>query len=328
MKNKHSNFHRVLGALVLALSAGLAAAQNFPSRQMTIVVPWPAGGATDMSARLIGPELQAALGQTVIVENPVGAGGSIGTTKALAAPADGHTLISSSQQELIMATLVYKSAAYRPEDARAVALVAHTSVMLVVRKDLPANSMAEFAALMKSSAKQLSYCTPGLGTVYPLIVEKLSATAQAKVLHVPYPGFGQCLNDLAGGVVDFAVVPIAGPFPGFVDNGSVRALAVLSDMPSPRLPKVPSITATKGFEAMHMPLWGGIHVSAKTPDAIVDQLNKAVYAALAKPEVRKPLEASGATVFPPMSAKQANDYYLKDARELEAMGKSMGMTKQ
>ncbi|MBM3386786.1 MAG: hypothetical protein FJY36_03850, partial [Betaproteobacteria bacterium] len=174
----------------------------------------------------------------------------------------------------------------------------------------------------------LSYCTPGLGTVYPLVVDKLSAAVQAKALHVPYQGFGQCLNDLAGGAVDFAVVPIAGPFPGFVDNGAVRALAVLSETPSPRLPKVPSITATQGFEALQMPLWGGVHVSAKTPDAVVEQLNKAVYGALAKPEVRKALEATGATLYPPMTAKQANDFYLKDARELEALGKSLGMTKQ
>lgn len=308
----------------LALVAGATFAQTFPSKQITIVVPWPAGGATDQSGRLVANDLKTSLGQNVIVENPSGAGGSIGTTKALSAPADGHTIISSSQQELIFAPLVYKSAAYKPDDARAVAVVGRTSLVLVTRNELPVSTMAEFAALMKASTKPLSYCTPGLGTYYPVVVEKLKAMAQANALHVPYQSFGQCLTDIAGGAVDFSVVPIAGPFPGFVDKGSVKAIAILGDTPSARLPKVPVATTTKGFEDLRTSVWGGFHVSAKTPDAVVEVLNKAIYAALAKPEVRAPLEAGGVTLSPPMTAKQANDFYLKDAREIEALVRSMG----
>jgi tripartite-type tricarboxylate transporter receptor subunit TctC len=145
---------------------------------------------------------------------------------------------------------------------------------------------------------------------------------------VPYPGFGQCLNDIAGGVVDFAVVPIACPFPGYVDNGSVRALAVLSDKPNPRVPKVPLANATKGLESLNFSLWSAIHVNAKVPDATVDQLNKAILAALAKPEVRKTLEATGATLFDAMTPQQAQAYYLKDVQLLESLAKSVGATKQ
>jgi len=312
----------------LALASSAAFAQAFPSKQINFVVPWPAGGPADVAARAVANELKASLGQNTIVENPAGAGGSIGTTKALAAPADGYTVIVSSQQELIMAPLVYKSAAYKPEDARGVALIGHTSLVLVTRKDLGVSSMAEFAALLRSSPKPLSYCTPGLGTLYPVVVEKMSAMAKAKALHVPYPAFGACLNDIAGGTVDFAVVPIAGPFPGFVDNGAVKAIAVLSGTPSTRLPKVPLASATPGFENLQASVWAGFHVNAKTPDAVVDTLNKAIYAALAKPEVRGPIEAGGATVYPPMTPKQVNDFYLKDAHEIEVVAKGMGFTKQ
>lgn len=314
---------------VQVVIAGVAQAQTYPSKTISMIVPWPAGGATDAAGRLIANELKTSLGQNVIVENPAGAGGSLGTVKALNAPTDGHTLLMSSQQDVVLASLYYKSATYKPDDARTVAMVGHTSTMIVVRNDLQANTMAELVALMKSqSAKPLTYCTPGLGTIYPLIVERMNALVQTKNLQVPYPGFGQCLNDIAGNVVDFAIVPIAGPFPGYVDKGLVRALAVLSDKPNPRLAKVPLAGATKGLESLNFSLWSAIHVSAKVPDAIVDQLNKAVVAVLANPEVRKTLEATGATVFDAMTPQQAHAYYLKDVQLLESLAKSVGVTKQ
>jgi tripartite-type tricarboxylate transporter receptor subunit TctC len=321
----------LLLALITTLGALAAHAQDqtYPNKMITMIVPWPAGGATDAAGRLIANELKNSLGQNVIVENPAGAGGSLGTVKALNARADGYTLLMSSQQDVVLAPLSYKSATFKAEDARTVAMVGHTSVMIVVRKDLPANNLAELVALMKAqSSKPLSYCTPGLGTIYPLIVERMNAMVQTKNLQVPYPGFGQCLNDIAGSVVDFAVVPIAGPFPGYVDNGSVRALAVLSDKPNTRLPKVPLAGATAGFEGLTFSLWSAVHVNAKVPDAIVDQLNKAVVAALAKPEVRKTLEATGATIFEPMTPQQAQAYYLKDVQLLESLAKLVGVTKQ
>lgn len=326
MMNWHDLSRGLLAALTLAASTSFA--QTYPTKQINLIVPWPAGTASDVGARVIANDLKTTLGQNLIVENPAGAGGSIGLSKALAAPADGYTLMMTSQQDLVMAPLVYKSAAYKPEDTRTVAMVGHTTLTLVTRKDLPVATLSEFAALMKSSSKPLTYCTPGLGTLYPVVVEKLSAIAQAKALQVPYPGFGQCLNDIAGGVVDFAIVPIAGPYPGFVDSGQVKAIAVLSDTPNQRLPKVPLVTATKGYENLRISVWAAFHVHAKTPDAVVESLNKAVYAALAKPEVRGPIEAGGTTLFAPMTPKQANDYFLKDAREIEALAKGMGISKQ
>ena len=322
---------RAVPMLMLALLAfGAAAqAQSYANKRISFVVPWPAGGATDVSARLLSNELQTSLGQPVIVENTVGAGGSIGTTKALKAPADGHTLLMSSQQDLVLAPFSYKSANYKHEDAQTVALVGYTSVMVVVRNSLPVRTMSDLVAMMKANTdKPLSYCTPGAGTIYPLIVERINSQVQTKNLQVPYPGFGQCLTDLVGERIDFAVLPIAGPFPDFVESGKIRGLAVLSDKPNARFSKIPLASATKGLESMNFSLWSAVHVSSAVPAPIVEQLNKAVLAALAKPEVRKAIEATGASVFEPMTTQQAHSFYLDDVKVLGSLAKASGFVPQ
>ena len=322
---------RAAPLVVLALLAcsAVAQAQSYANKKISFVVPWPAGGATDVVARLLSNELQTSLGQPVIVENAVGAGGSIGTTKALKAPADGHTLLMSSQQDLVLSPFSYKSANFKHEDAQTIALVGYSSVMVVVRNSLPVQNLSELVALMKTnSEKPLSYCTPGAGTIYPLIVDRINNQVHTKNLQVPYPGFGQCLTDLVGGRIDFAVLPIAGPFPDFVESGKIRGLAVFSDKPNARFPKMPLANATKGFENMNISLWSAVHVSSAVPAPIVEQLSKAVSAALAKPEVRKSIEATGANVFEPMSAQQAHAFYLADVKTLAASAQSAGFVPQ
>ena len=322
---------RTAPVLLLALLAmGAAAqAQSYANKRISFIVPWPAGGATDVVARLLSNELQTSLGQTVTVENPVGAGGSIGTTKALKAPADGHTLLLSSQQDLVLSPFSYKSANYKHEDAQTVAMIGYTSVMVVVRNSLPAQTMSELVALMKTNSdKPLTYCTPGAGTIYPLIVERINSQLQTKNLQVPYPGFGQCLTDLVGERVDFAVLPIAGPFPDFIESGKIRGLILLSDKPNPRFPKVPLASSIKGLENVNFSLWSAVHVSSAVPAPIVEQLNKAVLAALAKPEVRKSIEATGASVFEPMSVQQAHSFYLNDVKVLGSLAKASGFVPQ
>ncbi len=322
---------RTAPVLLLALLAlgAVAQAQSYANKKISFMVPWPAGGATDVTARLLSNELQTSLSQPVIVENPAGAGGSIGTTKALKAPADGHTLLMSSQQDLVLSPFSYKSANYKHEDAQTVAMVGYTSVMVVVRNSLPVQTLSDLVALMKTPTdKPLSYCTPGAGTIYPLIVDRINSQLQTKNLQVPYPGFGQCLTDLVGERIDFAVLPIAGPFPDFVETGKIRGLAVLSDKPNARFPKIPLGSATKGLENMSFSLWSAVHVNSAVPAPIVEQLNKAVLAALAKPEVRKSIEAMGASVFEPMTTQQAHAFYLNDVKLLGSLTQAAGFVRQ
>lgn len=318
---------RLLVTLVFA--APMAHGQGFPSRPLTLMAAWPAGGASDFVARLMGKELAVLLGQPVVIENAPGAGGSIGTNKAMAAPPDGHMMMLSSPLDMILAPLTFNAATYKPEEAKTIALLGRTDVMLVGRKDLGANSLPELIALMKAStAKPLSYCSAGRGSLYHLIGERMNSFGGVTSLHVPYTGFPQCITDMVGGQIDFAFLPIGGPFPGFADNGSIKVLATLGEGPSVRFPKVAPAMATKGFEDFRFSVWAGIHVNGKVPDANAQVLNKAAYEALAKPEVRKSIEASGATVVEPLNLQQAQAAYLKEVQIYQAIARSVGISRQ
>lgn len=322
---------RTIFATALCLSAFSALAQTspFPTKPVTIMVTYPAGGASDASARILAKELPGILGQPVVVENVPGAGGSIGMNKAMAAPADGHMLILSSPTEAILAPLIYKSAQYKADDVRTIAMVGITDLMLVVRKGLAANTLPELIALLKTSeAKPLSYCSVGRGSVYHLLTERFHAISNTKGLHVPYTGFAQCLTDLSGGQIDFALLPVGGPFPGFVDNGSIRALATFGDVVNVRLPKVPMAKQTKGFEDIKLTVWAGVHVSGKVSDAVALALNKAVFAATAKPDVRKAIETMGGTLSEPMTPAQAHAAYMKEVQIYQSMARAAGIEPQ
>lgn len=324
---------RPLATLALALAcgmfAGAALAQTFPSKPISMVVAWPAGGGSDFLARVMSKEMSVSLGQSIVVENQPGAGGSLGTSKALRAPADGYTVLLTSPLDTILAPLTFTSATYKAEDLKTIAIAGRTDLMLVTRKDLPAANLAELVALMKTkSDKPLSFCTPGNGSLYHLVGERLNALAGVKSLHVPYSGFPQCINDILGGQVDFSFLPVGGPFPGFVDNGGINAIAVLSDKPSSRFPKLPLASDTKGFESLTFSVWNGLHVSAKVPDVVAEVLNKSAYAALNKPDVRKALEQAGAVVSAPMSLQQAQAAYTKEIQVYEGIAKSVGLSKQ
>lgn len=313
----------------LSLFGFAAQAQTFPSKPLTIAVAVPPGGALDFISRVVGKEVSASIGQPVISEYNPGAGGTLGTNKALRAPADGHMIMLSSPIEIILAPLAYSAAQYKPEDVRTIRFVGRTAVMLVVRKGLAANTLGEFVALMKANAdKPLSYCSPGNGSLYHLIGEKLNTTAGVKSLHVPYSGFPQCMTDLIGGNVDFAFLPLAGPFPGAVDTGAIRAIAMLSNTPSARFPNVPLASATPGFNDFAFSIWSAFQVSSKVPDAAAEVLNQHFNAALAKPEVRAALEQSGSVLTPARNLKQSQDEYLKEVALYTAMYKAVGLPKQ
>lgn len=319
MKTLRTAFRTLLLA-VAGWACAHAQGQAFPSRTVTLVVPWPSGGAADFTARTLAKELESVLGQTVIVDNAVGAGGSLGVAKALRAPVDGHTLLLSSPLDVILAPLSFPGAGYRSEDVRAVALLGQSDLMLVSRKDLGARTLDQLAAQIKAQPdKPLSYCALANGSIHHLIGEHLRALAAVKLLAVPYSGLGPCVNDLIGGRVDLAYLPVAGSYPALVDSNALRALAVFSESAHPRLPEVPTARQTPGFESLVISLWAGVHVHAQVPEATLLRLNEAVNAAMARPEVRQALQGTGVTVFPAMTPAQAQAAYLQTVRQFRAM---------
>lgn len=316
-----------IGAIVL--SAHAAWAQSFPTKPITVIVPYPAGGAADFVARYMTKEMTTTLKQPMIIDNVPGAGGSLGTMKGLNAPADGHTIILSGNNELILTPLVNANAKYKSEDFKTVALIGKSDIMLVVRKDLNVSTLAEFVDLAKKSAgKPLSFCSSGIGSQFHLIGERFNALAGTKSLHVPYSGFPQCITDIVGQVIDFAFVPIAGPFPGFVEKGTMKLIAVSAPKPTPKFPNAALIKNTKGMEDFVFEAWAGIHVSNKVSDEVVDILNKSATAALETSFVKNQIASSGGERFDIWTAKQAHEYYLREMTTLRAIAKSIDLKPQ
>jgi tripartite-type tricarboxylate transporter receptor subunit TctC len=320
---------RHCSALVLGLAlAASVAAQTFPSKPVSLIVAFPPGGGSDVLGRAVGKGMSEVFAQPVIVENVVGVGGSLGVLKAANAQPDGYTLLAGSPLELIYTPLGVAAAKNKPEDMRLAALVGYTPIAIAVRKDLPVNTLEEFAAFAKKADKPLSYGSTGFGSLYHLMAEKALQTAGARGLHAPYNGMAPYLKDLMGGVLDFAVVPLVGPVIGAIESGQIKALAVASSQPLARLPKLPLASATKGFEDYQFSIWIGIQASVKTPDAQVATVHKAAYAALGNPDIRKIIETAGSTVAEPMTLAQLDAFYKKESVKAVAIAKSIKLEPQ
>lgn len=324
--------HKTLRSCSVLL-AGLAlatavSAQTFPSKPVSMIVAFPPGGGSDVLGRAVGKGMAEVFGQPVIVENVVGVGGALGVLKVANAQPDGYTLLAGSPLELIYTPLGVAAAKNKPEDVRLAALVGYTPIAIVVRKDLPVNTLEEFAALAKKADKPLSFGSTGIGSLYHLMAEKALQIAGARGLHAPYNGMAPYLKDLMGGVIDFAVVPLIGPVIGAIDGGQIKALAVASSQPLARLPKLPVASATKGFEDYQFSIWIGIEASAKTPDAQVAAVHKAAYTALGNPDIRKIIETAGSTVAEPMSLAQLDAFYKKEVVKATAIAKSIKLEPQ
>ena len=230
--------------------------------------------------------------------------------------------------ELIYTRPGVAAAKNKPEDVRLASRWWVHPIAIVVRKDLPVNTLEEFVAFAKKAEKPLSFGSTGIGSLYHLMAEKALQTAGAQGLHAPYNGMAPYLKDLMGGVIDFAVVPLVGPVIGAIEGGQIKALAVASSQPLARLPKLRLASATKGFEDYQFSIWIGIETSAKTPDAQVAAVHKAAYTALGNPDIRKIIETAGSTVAEPMTLVQLDAFYKKEVVKAAAIAKSIKLEPQ
>jgi tripartite-type tricarboxylate transporter receptor subunit TctC len=306
--------------MALLCSVPSAMTQEFPSRAVRIVVPWPPAGNVDITARTVAPALGAALGQQVIVENKAGAGGRIGTEAVAKSPADGYTLLLGSSGTITAGPAVWKSLSFDPlKDFVAIGPIQSVPIVLTVAPKTPAASYAEYVALAKTKGGQLSIASAGNGSSNHLAIELLMRQANLKLLHVPYKGSGPALTDLIGSQVESMMDQLTASI-GHIREGRIRVLAISSLKRSPLLPEVPTLDelGVKGYEAA---TFTGIFAPAGTPAPIVEKLAAALRKAMANEPVRERYRAMGVEVMDMGQAQFAAyvraDYekWLKVARE-------------
>jgi tripartite-type tricarboxylate transporter receptor subunit TctC len=286
-----------VAALAAMLSTG-AGAQNYPTRTITLVVPFAAGGPADITGRVVADIFSRSLGQQVVVENVAGAGGATGTTRVARAPADGYTLALGHMGTHAAAIALTPNLAYRPvEDFEPVGLVATQPVILVAKKDLPANSMKEFIAYAKANEAKLNMAHAGVGSVSYTTCLLFNHAIGIKPTMVPFGGTAPALNAILGGQVDYVCDPILGPLP-HVRAGTMKAMGIATMKRQPALPDVPT-TAEGGLPQFQAAPFYAIFAPKGTPKPIVDRLAAELAKGLDDATPRKRLLDLGAEIAEP-----------------------------
>jgi tripartite-type tricarboxylate transporter receptor subunit TctC len=296
----------LLAPLIVALGVGVAVAQDYPSRPITLVVPFPPGGSTTIVARIVADKMSEALGQSIVVDNRGGAGGTVGSRAAAKSPADGYTILLGYTGTLAIGPTLYGNPGYDPRsDFAPIGRIATAPNTLVVHPSLPVHSVPELIAYAKANPGKLNYGSAGIGTVSHVCGEYFATAAGIKITHVPYKGTGPAIIDLLGGHIPVAFAPVPATHENAA-SGKLRMLAVTSAVRSTLLPDVPTIaeTALPGFEAV---LRYGLVAPAGTPRAIIGKLNTALNAALTSDEVRARLALDGAEPLPSTPAEYGAD---------------------
>lgn len=278
---------------ILVLSAsGAAAQERFPSKPVSLVVPFAAGGATDAIARLIGQKLGERWGHAVVVDNRAGATGAIGSTYVARAPADGYTLLLATASTHSVAPAVNPKLSYSQKDFSTISLVATFPNMLVVHPSVPARNVAEFVALLKAEPSKYNFASTGAGGSVHLAAELFKIATGTEMVHVPFKGSGAALSELLSGRVQVAFDNVPAVWPQ-VQQGKLRALAVTGLERSPIAPDVPTLAETvPGFSAT---TWVGLMAPAGLPPAIAAKIAAETREVLQLPEVRKKLLEQGAS---------------------------------
>jgi tripartite-type tricarboxylate transporter receptor subunit TctC len=294
------------GAVATALSTSFAVAQDYPTRPITLIVPFPPGGNNTIIARIVGEKMSEALGRQVVVDNRAGAGGTMASRAVANSPPDGYTLLWGFSGTLAIAPSLYPNAGYDVrKDFAPIGRVATAPSTLVVHPSFGVNSVAELIAKAKADPGKFNFASSGTSTVSHLAAELFVHMAAIKMTHIPYKGTGPAMTDVLGGHVPMIFVPVPVAH-GNVKGGMLRALAVTSTKRSSVLPDVPTMAEAglPGYEAVAR---YGIVAPAGTPRPIIDRLNRELRAALASEEVRKRLETDGAEPLPSTPEEYAAD---------------------
>jgi tripartite-type tricarboxylate transporter receptor subunit TctC len=286
----------LLAVVVWAGASGLHA-QSYPTRPITLVVPAPAGGPTDVIGRQVAQALAGQIGQNVIVENRGGAGNTIGTDHVAKAKPDGYTLVVGSPSSHAIAPSIYPKLPYDPvKDFTPVIGLVTAPLALVIHPSVPAPTLKQFIALAKAKPGQLNFGSGGSGTTSHLTGEYFNLAAGTKIVHVPYKGSGPATTDLMAGQIQMMFIGVHSSLP-LMKTGKIRGLGVTSTKRSELAPELPTLSEA-GLRGFHVNTWYGIFGPAGMPREIVDRLNAALKTSLKNPAVRERLTAQGFDIVP------------------------------
>ena len=279
-----------VASVVAVLFASVAIPQTaFPTRAVKIVVPFPGGGGNDILARIVGDKLQARWGQPIVVENKTGAGGNIGADLAYQSEPDGYTLLLSPPGPLAINQSLYKQLSYKPLEFVPLTVAASVPNVVIVRKELPVNSLKEFVDYVKARPGKVSFGTQGNGATPHLTAMMFQTMTGTQMVHVPYRGETLVLNDMIGGHVDVFFGNIAAALPHFRD-GKVKILAIADNRRSPLTPEIPT-TAEAGLPGLVSTGWFALAAPPKTPTALAADIAKAAIEVIKQPAVQAKIRA-------------------------------------
>ena len=311
--------------LLLAL-IGFANAQIFPDRTLTMVIPFAAGGPTDVLGRVMAQRMGEILGQTVIVENIGGAGGMNGGKKVADSKPDGYTMLLGTVGTQAQGQTLYKHPLYNAlTDFTPVALIADVPIVLIVRKDLPVDNFKDFVTYAKANASKMQFGSAGAGSATHLGCVVLNTAMGTDIVHVPYKGTGPAMQDLIGGRIDYLCEIISTAKPQ-IDGGRVKALAIMTKERSPVEPNLPT-TLEQGLDVQAY-TWNAIYLPKGAPADVVKKLNEAAIAAMTTSAVRDRLESIGAMVVAPdrRSPEYLGKFTADEIKKWEAPIKSSGVS--
>lgn len=317
--------------VMLALAMAPALAQTYPTKPVTLMVPYPAGGLSDVLARKVNVALAAELKQPVIIENLGGAGGAIAAQKVLNAPADGYIIFQGSPNELILAPLAIQAVKYKPEDFRLVQQMAMAPIAITARKDFAPNNAKELVAYARKAAqdgKPVSYASVGTGSFYHLIGEQMAQKMGATMLHVPYKGGGPILQDLLGGQIDMFITPYGAPHVAMEKEGRLKFVAALSAQPQRLIPHVPSVDQASELKQFHYSIGSGYYVKKGTPEPIVEALHRALTKVMFDGDLRNTLTAMGQELATPLRLDEATKAYADEVRLYQGIAQSIKLSAQ
>lgn len=331
MKRPPNKLKMLLAAAIActgwALTSPSAAAPSdaYPGdRPISLIVPYPAGGPSDASARIFSEQVAEFLEKNVVVENIGGATGTIAARRMLAASADGYMFFHGSPSELILPSLVNRAVSYVPEDFELVQAITSATIVVIMRSDLKVENLDELIRKAQSSEKPITYGTVGNGSLYHLITERLKKDTGANMDHIPYRGSAPALMDVAGGQVDLAVLPFQTSMLGLQNEGRIKILSTLGTQVPEPLKNIPNVRDSKLLKDFDYSVIAGYFVKKGTPLQAKQALNAAVGYALNKEDVRQKLELEGRIVYRPGSMEESEALWQDNIDSLRRLVDTVG----